>query len=509
MVQLQPPKTVKDIRSFLGHAGFYRRFIKDFSKIARPLTRILCKETEFNFDEDCLKAFKEIKVALISAPIVQAPNWDLPFEIMCDASDFAVGAVLGQKKIRSCMLFTMQVEPWMKLKEDIQQQRRSFLQWMRIEGEIPIDDSMPEEKLMQLEVTRPTARAGTRSGVFGHSVEQDQMEEWMALDSEDLPWYADIVNYKVCEEIPADMDPYKKKKLLKDINGYYWDESYLYKKGSDGLFRRCIAENEVEGVLGHCDGSAYGGHFATFKTAQRVLQAGLWWPTLFKDTHKFITKCDACQRIENITRRNEMPQNPILEVEIFDVWGIDFMRPFNPPSNGNVYILVAVDYVSKYGIPRVVISDGGTHFINKIFEGMLRKYGVKHKVSTTYHPQTIEVEYKVLWAIKILNLDLETAQAKRSLDLHELEEIRLEAYESSKIYKERTKVFHDKKIVIKDLKAGDQALLFNSKLKLFHGKLKSRWGGPFAIKEVLPFGAVTLLNKDGSEFTVNGQRVKK
>ncbi|XP_019090653.1 PREDICTED: uncharacterized protein LOC109128508 [Camelina sativa] len=98
MVQLQPPKTVKDIRSFLGHAGFYRRFIKDFSKIARPLTSLLCKETEFNFDEECLKAFKEIKAALISTPIVQAPNWDLPFEIMCDASDFVVGAVLGQKK---------------------------------------------------------------------------------------------------------------------------------------------------------------------------------------------------------------------------------------------------------------------------------------------------------------------------------------------------------------------------------------------------------------------------
>ncbi|XP_019091103.1 PREDICTED: uncharacterized protein LOC109128711 [Camelina sativa] len=98
MVQLQPPKTVKDIRSFLGHAGFYRRFIKDFSKIARPLTRLLCKEPEFNFDEKCLKAFKEIKAALISAAIVQAPNWDLPFEIMCNASDFAIGAVLGQKK---------------------------------------------------------------------------------------------------------------------------------------------------------------------------------------------------------------------------------------------------------------------------------------------------------------------------------------------------------------------------------------------------------------------------
>ncbi|CAA7018773.1 unnamed protein product [Microthlaspi erraticum] len=89
--------TVKDIRSFLGHAGFYRRFIKDFSKIARPLTRLLCKETDFEFDEECHKSWTLLKDALVSAPIVQAPNWDHPFEIMCDASDYAVGAVLGQK----------------------------------------------------------------------------------------------------------------------------------------------------------------------------------------------------------------------------------------------------------------------------------------------------------------------------------------------------------------------------------------------------------------------------
>ncbi|KAL0729919.1 hypothetical protein Bca4012_026012 [Brassica carinata] len=98
MVSLPPPKTVKDIRSFLGHAGFYRRFIKDFSKIARPMTKLLCKEAAFSLDEDCLEAFKKIKGDLVSAPIVQPPDWDLPFEIMCDASDFAVGAVLGQKK---------------------------------------------------------------------------------------------------------------------------------------------------------------------------------------------------------------------------------------------------------------------------------------------------------------------------------------------------------------------------------------------------------------------------
>ncbi|KAL1212285.1 putative mitochondrial protein [Cardamine amara subsp. amara] len=98
MMSLQPPNSVKGIRSFLGHDGFYRRFIKDFSKIARPLTRLLCKEVKFEFDNACLEAFHTIKGALISAPIVQPPDWELSFEVMTDASDFVVGAVLGQRK---------------------------------------------------------------------------------------------------------------------------------------------------------------------------------------------------------------------------------------------------------------------------------------------------------------------------------------------------------------------------------------------------------------------------
>ena len=91
------PKHIKGIRSFLGHAGSYRRFIKDFSKISRPLTSLLQKYIPFVFYDDCLESFETLKKALISPPIVQPPDWNLPFEIMCDASDYAIGAVLGQR----------------------------------------------------------------------------------------------------------------------------------------------------------------------------------------------------------------------------------------------------------------------------------------------------------------------------------------------------------------------------------------------------------------------------
>ena len=96
--KLPPPTDIKSLRSFLGHAGFYRRFIKDFSKITKPLTQLFQKDVEYIFDSDCLHAFRILKQSLISAPIMQPPDWNLSFEIMCDASDYAVGAILGQRK---------------------------------------------------------------------------------------------------------------------------------------------------------------------------------------------------------------------------------------------------------------------------------------------------------------------------------------------------------------------------------------------------------------------------
>ncbi|RVW58821.1 putative mitochondrial protein [Vitis vinifera] len=133
--------------------------------------------------------------------------------------------------------------------------------------------------------------------------------------------------------------------------------------------KKCVPEDEQQGILNHCHENACGGHFASQKTAMKVLQSGFTWPSLFKDAHIMCRSCDRCQRLGKLTKRNQMPMNPILIVELFDVWGIDFMGPF-PMSFGNSYILVGVDYVSKW------------------VEAIPSKYGVKHKVATPYHPQT-------------------------------------------------------------------------------------------------------------------------
>jgi hypothetical protein len=121
-------------------------------------------------------------------------------------------------------------------------------------------------------------------------------------------------------------------------------------------------------------------------------------------------------------------------------------------------------------------------------------------------PLALEIMHKAYWATRMLNMELQAAGKKRILDLHELEEMRLQAYE--KIYKERTKKVHDERISRRDFKEGSLVLLFNSRLRLFPGKLKSRWSGPFTVEKVYPYGAVDISGKDGKVFKVNGQRLK-
>ncbi|KAL6348735.1 hypothetical protein AAG906_029763 [Vitis piasezkii] len=322
-------------------------------KLPSPTT--IKGDAKFVWDERCQRSFDQLKQFLTAAPIVRAPNWQLPFKVMCDASDFAIGVVLGQREDGKPYVISYARKTLTKLKGNTQLWRKNY------------------------------AKA--------------RLIRWILL--------------------------------LQEFNLQIRD-----KKGVENV------------VVDHLSRS-----------------------------------CDRCQRLGKLTRRNQMPMNPILIVDLFDVWGINFMGPF--PISFVVLKFLKENIFSRFGVPKAIISDGSTHFCNKPFETLLAKYGVKHKVATPSHPQT---------------------SGQVELANREIKNILMKAWWA---IKKRMKRWHDQLISNKEFRKGQRVLLYDSRLHIFPRKLKSRWIGPFIIHQVHLNGVVELLNSNNTyTFKVNGHHLK-
>nr|GEU66707.1 reverse transcriptase domain-containing protein [Tanacetum cinerariifolium] len=492
--KLPHPTTVKRIRSFLGHAGFYRRFIKDFSKISRPMTHLLEKNSPFIFSNECIQAFRTLKEKLIEAPIIIASNLDQLFELMCDASDYSIGDVIGQRiekhfrpihyasktmtqaetnymttkkellavlyafeKFRSYLIINKSIVytdqsalKYLFAKKDA---KARLLRWILLlqEFDFKVIDTKGAKNYAADHLSR-------LENPYENVFDPKEINETFPLESlnkvahqdPSTPWFADFANY------------YAGKFIIK------------------GMTTQCVAGQEAIDILKGCHSGPTGGHYRANYTAKK---------------------------------------------------GINFMGPF-PSSKGNKYLLVVVDYLSKwvkakalptndarvvvkflkslfsrFETPKAIISDRGTHFCNDQFSRVMSKYGVTHRLSTAYHLQTsgqvevinhglkrilertigknralwsdkledalwafrttfktpigctpyrlvyrkschlpLELKHKAFWALKHANFGLKTASDDRKLQLNELRKLRDQAYENSLIYKERTKKLHDAKI---------------------------------------------------------------
>nr|GEW13398.1 reverse transcriptase domain-containing protein [Tanacetum cinerariifolium] len=439
-------------------------------EIARPMTYLLEKETSFMFSKDYIDAFETLKKKLTKAPILVVPDWNLPFELMCDASDFTIVAVLGQRKTKHFQPInyasktmieaqihytTTEKEMLAVVKQDV---KSRLIRWVLLlqEFDIIICDKKGTENLAADHLSR---LENPHKDVFENKDinENFPLEALGKISSGSTPWFADFANFHARNFIVKGMSSQQKKKLFKDVKHYFWDDPYLFRICADQIIRRCMHGKKAYDILKAChEGPTEGHHGANF-TAKEIC-------------------------------------------EIFDVWGIDFMGPFSS---------------SRWN--RAIISDRGTHFCNDKFVKVMSKYGVTHRLSTAYHPQTsgqVEVSNRGLkrilerTALKQVNFDLKTMGDHRKLQLNELNELHDQTYKNSLIYKEKTKKLHDSKIKNRIFNVGDWVLLFNSRLKIFSGKLKTHWSRPFTITKVFPHGTVELSQSNGSNFKVNGHRVK-
>ncbi|GKA56753.1 reverse transcriptase domain-containing protein, partial [Tanacetum coccineum] len=327
--ELPPLTNIKGIRCFLGHAGFYRRFIKDFSKIARPLTKLLEKDAPFKLNKECQDAFELLKEKLTCAPVIVSPNWNLPFELMCDANKFAVGAVLGQKDGKN-------FHPIHFASKTLNPAQQKY--------------TITKKELMAVVFT------------------VDKFRSYLML-SKTIEFYIEIKERKGTKNVVADhLSRIEKDETSDDseIDDYFLEETLM----------KIDTEDEP------------------------------WYNTLHAN-----------------------------------IW-------------------------KNYHLP-------------------------------------FEIEHRAYWALKNCNLDLITAGEKRMFQLHEMDEFRHQAYENSRLYKERTKVWHDRKLRMrKEFKQGNKVLLFNSKYKFKHPKLRSRWIGPYIVKHQYPSGYVELYGRDGKHLSL-------
>ncbi|GKB94059.1 reverse transcriptase domain-containing protein [Tanacetum coccineum] len=279
IAKLPHPTFIKCVRSFLGHA-----------------------------------AFNILKKKLTEAPILVALDWDLPFEIMCDASDYAVA-------LSKTIVYTdHSTLKYLLAKQDA---KPRLLQWILLlqEFDVIIRDKKEAKKFAADHLSR-------LENPHEGDIEKKKINETFPLETlgmitfhgdSSTTWFTNIANYHAGNFIMKGMSSQQKKKFFKDIKHYFLDDPYLFKICADQVIRRCVHGQEAFDILTACHNGPTGGHHGANYTANKVFDSGFYWLKIYRDAHDMVKSYDSCQRQGKILQKDEIPQNAIQVCEIFDV----------------------------------------------------------------------------------------------------------------------------------------------------------------------------------------------
>jgi RNase H-like domain found in reverse transcriptase/Integrase core domain/Integrase zinc binding domain len=637
ILNLEPPTTIKGIQRALGHFGWYRDVMPNYATAAIPLTNLTRKDVKFVWTPECQAGFDALKAKLTTFPCLVAPDWEKPFHVYCDASAVAVGATLCQahdpggkdrpiafasrqltasernysttdreclamvfsaKKFRHYLLMNPVVFfvdhlalRYMVNKPDLSGR---VARWVLLLEEL---DYTVEYKPGRLH--RQADHLSRLSETLGTVEIDDELPDANLFSITVVPtWDTYISEFLSTQKLPEHLDANERRKIRVNSRHYAIIANRLYRRGIDGVLRRCVSEPEATKILEACHDGTCGGHFSGRLSALKILRAGYFWPTMFADAHRYATRCDACQRYARNDLHMALPLNPSLPLLPFEKWGIDYVGPVHPTSpRQNAYILLAVDYLTKwveakavktadkkttakflfeyiftrFGVPRVLISDRGTHFLNDLIEELTTAYGIDHRKTTPYHPQTNGLAERVnqtivrilrktiqdnkrdwdtklnaaLWAYRttfkvttkqtpfalvygveaILPIEIEIPSLRiaiedrwpisesirdRVLMLEGLNETRRLSAQHIEVVQRRKKAAFDKCHKKRTLIPGTMVMLQDGKKLEFPGKFDAIWLGPYWIMEVYPNNTVQLATLDGTYFPTrtNGERCK-
>ncbi|KAL3682263.1 hypothetical protein R1sor_000285 [Riccia sorocarpa] len=300
-------------------------------------------------------------------------------------------------------------------------------------------------------------------------------ENLYAFTIEDITgsWYEEIWRFLLTQEYPRLMNQEQKRVFLRKVTTFEIVNDKLFKLGMDEVYRRCLEKPEVNRIIQLLHSGDTGGHFGIQTTARKIIKAAYWWPTLYRDVADYVKRCDPCQRTGRPTATTRWPLTPILPLAPFEKWGMDFVGPISPATRTKKrYILVATDYLTRmveaeatrkddaatvakflfekiicrYGVPLELVSDRGTHFVNKTISALTERYGIKH--------QSLRL---------------------RESELIKLEEERDHVMEEAIVLQNKRKEQYDKRLKRVCVSNGDLVLVYDSRKSHFPGKLHLNW----------------------------------